>query len=50
MISQQGKINIQDYLEALSNQARPMVQETFLEGNAIFLGNNAPIKTTRIVK
>ena len=50
MISLHGKINIQDFLEVLSNQVRPMVRETFLEGNVIFLGNSAPIHTTRIVK
>ena len=50
MISQHGKINIQDYLEVLSNQVRPMVQEMFPKGNAIFQSDNAPIHTTRIVK
>ena len=50
MISLHGRIHSQDYLGILGNQVHPMVQALFLEGNAIFQDDNAPIHTARIVK
>ena len=49
MIFQHGRINSQDYLEVLTNQFHQVVQVMFLEGNAIFQDDNAPILTARIV-
>ena len=43
------RIKSQDYIKILSDQIYPIVEELFPEGDAIFLYDNAPIHTVRIV-
>jgi hypothetical protein len=50
IITLHGRITAKEYMDRLGNEAHPMMQTLFLNNNAVFRDDNAPIHTAGTVQ
>jgi hypothetical protein len=50
IITLHGRITAREYVDRLGNQVHPMIQELFLNNDAVFHNDSAPIHTAGTVQ